>query len=396
MPNSILTSRVAAAFAVEIDSNLPVLANGNTMLDKNFVGGNGSTVDYLLPSYGEAAVGADITSRLRAVSNVKVPITLNQYSDGYSLDQVEQALALADKNQQVDMPFAGKFASDIQKVAIKELKLNAASATIVDTGSGAVSYTNIGKGIAAINAARSSGEKFGVMGSDLATSVMDSGLNFFQADLKESFVNGKLGTFRSARWFETPDMNDIITIPAQVFNTVTVTAYTEGASTMTIGGTGLTGTLQYGQILKAANVNMVDVYGQDTGKPYAIIVQDVAGVAPSGNAATITVRPIFWTAGPGKTVTVTPVGKAVTSQHASATSYQTALVWDKQAFVTASASLKGLATSEKKGSVGKVLKSLMQVVSDGLKGLDIFRMDALVGFGLARANWCSRVDVKIG
>jgi hypothetical protein len=90
------------------------------------------------------------------------------------------------------------------------------------------------------------------------------------------------------------------------------------------------------------------------------------------------------------------VAKALTSLHAASTVYQSVLFWDKQAFITASAKLKGLAVSEKKGASGKIMNSLLQVTSDGLKGIDILRWDVLMGFKLARSNWVSRVDVKMG
>lgn len=396
MSNAILTSSVSVPFAVNVDANLPILANGNVMLNKEFVGGAGTTVNYLIPSYGQAAVGSDITSRLRDVKSAQIPIVLSQYSDGYALDMVEQTLKLSSIDKQVDMPFANKFASDIQTIAANDIKLSAATATIVSTGAGAVAYTDIFKGVGALKSCRSWGEVFGAMSPALATAVQNSGVNYFQADLKQSFVNGGLGVARGARWFETADLNAKISIGAQTLTSVTVTSYTEGATSMTIGGTALTGTLVYGQILNVAGVNATDVYGNDSGVPYAVVVQDVAGVAAAGNAATITVKPIYWTSGPAKNVTATPVSKAVTSAHAANTEYQTVLIWDKEAFVTASAKLKGLAVSEKKGAVGKVINSLLQITSDGLKGLDVFRMDALVGFGMVYRQFAHRVDVKMG
>ena len=395
MANAILTSSVSVPFALEADSNLPILANGNVMLNKEFVGGAGTTINYLVPSYGQAAVGADVTGRLRDVKNAAVAITLQQYSDAYVLDMVEQTLKLSSIEKQVDMPFASKFASDIQTVAANEIKLSAATATVVSTGSGAVAYTDIFKGVGALKSCRSWGDVFGAMPPALATAVQNSGVNYFQADLKQSFVNGGLGVARGARWYETADLNGILSIGAQTITTVTVTSYTEGATSMTIDGTALTGTLVYGQILNVSGMNATDVYGNDSGVPYAVVVQDVAGVAASGNSATIHVKPIYWTAGPAKNVTATPVSKAVTSAHAASTNYQTCLIWDKGAFVTASAKLKGLATSEKKGAAGKVINSLMQIVSDGKLGIDIFRLDALVGFGMVYRQFAHRVDVKL-
>lgn len=391
MSNSILTSSMAVPFVAEIESNLAVLSNGNVQFNKEYVAGNGTTIDILIPSYGSTAVGADISSRISDVKNTKVSVTLLQYSDGIALDMVEQALKISDFAGQIAEPYGAKFASDIQKIAINELKLNADNFALVTTGAGAAGYLDISKGIAALNSARSTGEKFGVMSPDLATAVQNSGINFFQADLKDSFVNGKLGTFRGTRFFETADMSTVLTTATFAIDATAVITYTEGASTLAIGTGTNTGTLKAGQVLNAVGVNSVDIYGNSTGKPYAIVVlEDVTFAA---NAATVKVKPMYFTAGPNKNVSATPNAKVVSSVHAASKNYQSVLVWDKQAFITASAKLKGLAVSEKKGANGKVMNSLLQITSDGLKGIDILRWDVLVGFKLARSNWVSRVDV---
>lgn len=397
MSNSILTSNIAVPFVAETESNLAILANGRVDFNKEYKPGTGSSIDVLIPGYGSTGTGADLTGRISDVKNNKVSVALTQYSDGVALESLEQSLKLSNYEDQVATPYGAKFASDVQKVAVETLWKGAATAISIAPVSGAASmtYGDISKGIASINSARGFGEKFGAMDPDTATLVQNSGLNFFQADLKQSFVSGKLGTFRGARFFETPDMNfTTLTLGAQAIAATAVFTYTEGASTASIGTGTNTGTLKAGQVLYAAGVNATDIHGNDTGKPLAIVVK--SDVAFDTNAATISVEPIYWTAGhPLRNATATINGKVVTSLHAQNKSYKSVLIWDKQSFVTASAMLKGLRMTEKMSGQGKVMNTLFQVGSDPVKGIDVFRWDVLLGFKLLYRQWVSRVDIEL-
>lgn len=395
MANSILTSNITVPFTAEIEANLVVLANGRLDISKEFKPGTGSSVDVLIPGYGNAAVGADLTGRLSDVKNASVTVALKQYSDGVTLDQLEQTLDVQSFEDQLAQPYGAKFSSDIQKLAVEELWLNAGTAIAAATA-GDAKYTDIAKGISAITAARSFGQKVIAVDPDTASLIQNSGLNFFQADLKPSFLTGKLGTFRGAQCFETPDMNHtLLTIGAQAIAATCVFTYVEGAGTIALATGTNSGTIKKGQVLYAAGVNMTTIYGEDSGKKLAIIaLEDKAFAADA--ITDLKIKPIYWTAGhPLRNATATVNGKVVTSAHAQNKVYKSVLIWDKQAFVTASAKLKGLSQTEKKGALGKVMNTLFQVGSDTTKGFDIFRWDVLIGFKILRDMWVSRVDIDV-
>jgi hypothetical protein len=390
MSNAILTSRVAIPFAAEVESNLPIISNGNTQFNKNFMGGNGTTIDALLPTYGNT-VGTGAVVSLSDVKNGTKAITLTQYNKGLSLTQVEQSLALSSYEDQVAAPFGQKMASDIQKIAVETLSLGAGNVTVVATSATAGSYLDISKGIAAINSSRGMGEKFGVMGPDLATLVQNSGLNFFQADLKDSFLNGKLGTFRGARFFETQDVGQVFTSGAAT-GTLSVGAnYVAGATSITIAGG--TGTLKKGDAFTVAGVYAVDVFGDATAKLFSFIAQ--ADVTLSSGGTAVTIVPCYAT-GALKNISALPTSTTtVVRSHGVSKTYLSALMWSKPAFVTASAKLKPLSQVESKSVNGKIMGLTISKGTDITNGIDIVRFDALLGFALIYANMVSRVDVEV-
>lgn len=392
MANSILTSNIAIPFIAEVESALPVLANGNVQFNKNFVGGNGTSMDILLPSYGNTVgIGADVTGDISDVTNGKKTITLTQYHKALSLTQVEQSLQLSSFEDQVAVPFGNKLASDIQKIAIEELRLGASNVSVVATGAGAASYLDISKGISAVNSSRSMGDKFGIMSPDVATAVQNSGVNFFQADLKDSFVNGKLGTFRGTRFFETQDVGDVFTAGAATGTLTVGAAYTAGATSITIAGG--TGTLKKGDAFTIANIYGVDVFGIATSKLYSFVVQ--ADVTLSSGGTAVTIRPVYAT-GALKNVSALPTnGASAVRIHAAGVNYGTVIVWDKQAFVTASAKLQKLSQVETKSVSGKVMGLSVSTGTDVVKGFDLVRFDVLAGFAVIYPQMVAVVSVKL-
>lgn len=391
MSNSILTSEIRVPVLMAIEEQLPVLANGVVNYNKHFVGGNGTSIDILVPSYGNtvSTTSGDLTGVLSDVKNDSVSVVLTQYSKGISLSSVEKSLSLSSYEDQVAIPQGQLMASDIQKVAIDVLKLGAATCFVTATNK----YTDIGEAIAYVEASRAPGDYFGVMSPKVAKGVVDSGLALFQADIKNNFVSGDVGSYMGTRFFKSQDMGGTIVTGAQVVTTgVSSTGYAAGGLALTITGATLTGTFKKGQVFNLVGVNSVDTFGVDTGIPYAITMQ--ANATAAGNSLACVVKGMY-DSGPLKNVTALPTTTTATTVHAQNSTYQTVLVWEKQAFVTASAPLKPLAVAESKPTSGKIMNLRTSVVSDGIKDLDIVRWDVLLGFAVIYRNRVSRCDIKI-
>jgi hypothetical protein len=269
------------------------------------------------------------------------------------------------------------------------LRSSAATCTVTATQK----YTDIGEGVAAVESSRLNGDIFGVMSPKIAKGVTDSGLTLFQSDLKGNFTNGRIGSYLGCEFNKTQDMGSTFVIGAQTITTPTVTGtYAEGATTLNFSAVSLVGTFKKYQVLNVVGINSVDIYGNDTGIPYAFVLQ--ADVTAGSNTMAATIQGLYAT-GPLKNVTALPVATNVWSTAHAAGTYQTVIVWDKQAFVTATAKMKPFAISKSQATEGKIMNLMCQEVSDGVKGIDLMRWDFLAGFKVLYRSGVSRVDIKI-
>ena len=410
MTNTIITSRIAIPFAAEVEASMPILMNGNRQFDKNFVAGNGSTVDVIIPGYGTVNVGPDMSGVDLSYTAAKVSVTLVQRNVGVSLTQVEQSLALSNFDEQIAAPYGIKLGSDIQKLAAQELLLKADTAVILAGAGETVTtgqYATIGTAVTNLHAARASGLSFGAVQNELANQIQNSGLTLFNPSktVESSFLNGGLGKFRGADWYETPD---ILTLTAGTHTgTAVVGTVNAGGDTLTLSSGDLAGTYKQGEVVYLTGVKAVDIYGLALNSLYAFVVQADASVL--ANSVALSIKPIILS-GPLKNVSVgaMPAGVATVSSQGVAnvpaatianSTYLRGIVWDKMAFVYAAAALQPLAMAKTLGDFkfanGQALTVLAQKGTDFAKGIDIVRWDVLTGFLLARSNWVSSILVKV-
>ena len=399
MSNTIITSRIAIPFVAEVESAMPILMNGNRQFDKNFIGGHGSTIDVIIPGYGAVHVGADMSAVDLSYTAAKVSVTLIQRNVGVSVTQVEQSLELSNFDEQVAAPYGTKLGSDVQKVAAAELILKADTCTIVNTGAVAdANYSVIGKSVANIRAARSSGVLFGALSNELAALIQNSAFNFFNPSksIENSFLVGGIGKFRGADWYETPDITTLITGDCAIVGALTGTVDTLGTTLTLTAATSFTGQIKQGEVVTLAGVKATDIYGVALTADYAFVVQADSAIAAGGTTLALSIKPVY-VSGPLKNISsvAMPSALVATRQTAASSTYLRGIAWDKMSFIYAAAALKPLAMVEAKSAPGQALSVLCQRGTDVIKGIDSIRWDVLTGFLLARSNWVSAVLVKV-
>lgn len=400
--NTIATSAIVVPFVAEFESNLQVLMNGSTMLDKNFVGGNGTTVNYSVPSFGSTATGAATTPG--NIVDGKVPVVLTQYNTSVELSQVDQALNLSSFDDQIAVPYGAKMASDVQVVACDELLLKADTIKVLGSGTG--DFKDVGICIGQIRSARSYGKMVGAMSNDLSTQVQNSAVAYFNpsSQLSNSWMVGGLGKFRGAEFYETPDISALSTgthaLGSGTALQLNDTIATEGLTTITlkvVGGTAtLAGTLVKGEAFTVAGYYAVDIYGNATSQLYQFISQTTATAA--ANVIAVTVKPLYFAAGPLKNISKTTLtaGDVATFSHAASSTYLRGFVWAQPAFVFASGAMKPLSNvATKSAMTPKGLSLMCQAGADIKAGTDIVRWDTLAGFKVIRSCWVARYDVKL-
>jgi len=392
MANTIVKSDIVVPLLGEFERNMQILMNGSTQFNKNYVGGHGSTINAVIPSYGTTSTGASVASNISAVTGGKVPITLLQYNQAVELTQVQQALELSDFEGQVGDPYGMKMASDIQTIAATTIML--AHDTIDVIGSGTAGYSNIGSGIGVIKSARAYGEMVGCLSNDLASQVQNSGLTLFNpsTQISNSFLNGGLGKYRGADWYETPDIAPLVTGTCTGFTVTSIS--TEGTTALAVTAATSGHTLKAGQSFTIPGHFAVDIYGVALSSLYQFIVQ--SDYTFPGTTGTVPVKALYMAAGPLKNISVSAVVGAVTMSHATSTTYYRGFMWAKPAFVYASAPMKKLTMVE--SFMGKSPKGLTLLGSTGTDikaGTDIIRWDTLAGFAILRSNWVRGIHVKV-
>ena len=397
--NTIITTRKAVALIAETEMNLPILLNGSTQFNKNFVGGNGSTIDVVIPGYGVTGIGADMTNTPRSYQGGKQSVTLIQRHTPISLTQIEMSQDLSDFEEQVAVPYGAQHASTVQKVAAQELLMKADTCIVNNTGTGSssvASFNDLGVAIASIRSARSSGNLHGVLSCDLYAQVMASGINLFNPapTISGMFTNGEIGTYHKVPFNETPDIDNLTTGTHAVTTNFVGTVNAQGTN-LHLAADSLTGTVLPGEVITLAGTQVVDIYAVGRSQPYAFVVQGIPGVDTftcSGNAIDLPIKQVY-TTGPLTNISSTagafPTGAVATFQTHANSTYSRGIVWDKFSFVFASAMLKPLSTVESKSAKGSALGMLVQTQSSIITGEDITRWDSLTGFLLARSNWVS-------
>lgn len=398
---SFKVSQIAIPFLAEYADALPILINTNKQLDKEFRAGTGVTMTMVIPDHPEVTDGPSLNpsivgSDVLGYSAGSKTLTLVQRKVAIGADQVQRALDISDFRGQVAKPYAAKLASQIQKLAAKEVQLHAAHQIVLG---GTKNFEEIGGLIASIRASRSYDDLFGALSPQLNSKVISSGIQFFNpsTQISDMFKSAKLGMYNTVEFYSTPDVVGLTTGTLALGSGTALkvkTTLVSGDTKLTlkvVGGTAtLTGTVKAGQVFTVAGSEAVDIYGVSVGTPYAFVV--LADKTASGNEIELTVDPVYVTADNRALANVSayPVADAaVTQVHASNASYLGGIIWDKQSLMFGSAKLAPMAGTESMVS-DDAPNGVSITVTHGpdiMEGREICRFDTLTGFALVRKNW---------
>jgi hypothetical protein len=234
------------------------------------------------------------------------------------------------------------------------------------------------------------GDRSAVLGSDVEVLVTDSVLTLFHAnsEIEAAYKEGKMGQFGGMTWLAS---NLVYTRVNGAGGTtgLTVTAYTEGADTITISSA--TGFAVGDKIVftgtKLVNAESKIAYGNDIQRAVKKIVGNVLTIDPiygplSGakqNAARL----------PIATHGITVLGEA-------GESYLVCPVFQKKAITLASADLY-LPKNVEMASRNKVMNVAQRFIRDYEIGSDALpsRYESLITWAVLRPEWAACVEYKI-
>jgi len=395
-------STKAIPFVAEVERAMCVLMNGNTQYNPTKKGGEGTTIEVLIPGVGVTGTGADMTSTSRVYANGKKTVTMVQYHKGVDLTTLEENFSLSSYEEQIAKPYGEEMGSQMQRKGCEEILLNS-STCVVNATSG--DYKDMGTCLANIKSARAKGSMFMAFNPDLSNQIQNSAIAYFNPNtgLSKSWFEGEIGKFRGAMSYETPDIENLNTGTHVVTGALTVkTAVVNGATSLVlVAATSIAGTFKKGEIVELAGVNATDIYGNAIKSNYAFIA-NADGVVSGGDTLTIPVKAVYTSdptlvnvAGAGVVSDEIAIGVVATIKTDASSTYMRGIAWNKQAFITSSIGMEPLVNSKRVGVAnGKATMITGQADSDILTGKNIYRWDALKGFLLGRDNWCSIYLVK--
>lgn len=399
------TSSIAIPFLAEYADSLPILVNCNKQLDAEYKAGTGTTMTMILPDHPDVTTGAAIDEAQLGYTGGTQSLTLTQRKVALGADQVQRALSIKDFKGQVAKPYGAKLASEIQKLAAKEVQMSASHQVVI---AAATAFEDLGALIASIRASRSFDELAGCVGPALNSRIISSGIKFFNpsTQISEMFKNSRLGVYNTAEFYSSPDVVGLTTgtlalgagTQLNVKNAVTVAGTTTLTLQVTGGTATMTGTIVAGQSVIVDGCDAVDIYGVDVGTPYAFVSQTTATAA--ANEIELTVLPLYTSAHskPLANVSAYPAADAAASLlQASNSVYLGGIVWDKQALLFGSAQLAPIAGTESENFADGPNGLSIRVTRgpDIMQGREVVRYDVLNGFKLVRQNWAGAVWFKV-
>ena len=394
MSVSIAVSQIAVPMMDELNKKLPLLNNATKEYNKNFVGGNGTTLNIIIPDFGVVGTGPALVAGQLNYNSQVISLPLVQNSVAIPLTQINDTLYLSDKQVQVAEPYAARLATAIQSSAAQAVALVADGITVTSG-----SFSTIRTAVGSIKASRYDGKIIGVLANEFYTAVVNSGLQFFNTGVVLTNKEGSeiISNYGGAEWYETPDIAALVTgtwAPATTA-TVTTTVSADGATSITITDATITSasTFAAGQAFAVTGIKIVDRYGSAIAQDYAFIAQSSA--TGSAGSITITVKPLVFSAIPTKNVSgVVTAGLVVKAIHAANSVYSRGLVYGREAFAYGAAKLNPIATTSVTfEDVDGGLAIMATEGQDVYNGLSYIRWDTLTGFKMLRSNFARVIDV---
>ena len=393
MSVSIAVSQIAVPMMDELNKKLPLLNNATKEYNKNYIGGNGTTLNIIIPDFGVVGTGPALVAGQLNYNSQTVALVLIQNSVAIPLTQINDTLYLSDKQIQVAEPYAARLATAIQLSAANNIAL-AADGITVTSGS----FSTIRTAVGSIKASRYDGKIIGVLSNDFYTAVVNSGLQFFNTGVALTNKEGSeiISNYGGAEWYETPDIAPLVTgtwAPATTA-TVTTTVSADGATSITITDATATSAVSIaaGQAFAVTGIKIVDRYGAAIAQDYAFIAQ--ASAVGSAGSMTVTVKPLTFSSIPTKNVSgVITAGLVVKAIHAANSTYSRGLVYGREAFAYGAAKLNPIATTSVSfEDVDGGLAIMATEGQDVYNGLSYIRWDTLTGFKMLRSNFARVID----
>lgn len=397
-----VVSRIAEPLAPEVTKNLVVVSNGNNQFNKNFIGGNGVTMDVSVPDVGTVTAGAALNTATTGNLAQKQSLTLVQYNTGVQLTALSSALDVKNERDQLIIPRSQNIARYNQVLACEEIAKKAANTVVLTADK---EYNGLGSAVTNIMANEISGEFHGALNPNMMPAIYGTGVKAFLPDSinAELYKEFSLGFFGMAKWYNTPHIvNFTQSLPTLGSGTTLKAAGTavNGVISQIVftvsGGTAtLVGDMIAGTPFTVAGINNTTIYGTDTGTLHTMYVATTA--TAGSNTVTVDLTYPLYLTGPLKNVNISSSFTATTASFVlEAASYRRGIVWTKSQFAVGEATVadyEGFSNADIKDIKGINLK--FSRGSSLVDGQNILRIETLMGFKLLRDLSATTIFQKV-
>ena len=403
MANVTLTHTMVAREAAKmLTEEAPFIMNINRGREAEFgapVAGyaKGDTVKVKIPPVSKVFSGAVFAEGGAAADSVETSVSLTldtQKHIGLQFGAKEKLLEITDFNENILRPQM-RMLSAVVEADLLTRAYQSVPNLVGTAGTTPATMKTYAQARAKLNNYLTPpGDRTVCFSSDANVELVDAQKGLFHAskEIEKGYIRGIIGEAQGADFYEHQSI-PVHTNGTQNMSVMLVNGVpAEGATTLAIDtGTG-SQTITKGTVFTIAGVKAVHPL---TGATYNALQQIVvtANATLSSGAGTISIFPALRASAPNKTVSALPADDAVITMHGSASgSYAQNLMFQKDAFTTAFAPLKVLASCE--GYTAKLPNGVsvrVMTFGDGTNDLERTRVDVLYAFVAVRGLHASRV-----
>ena len=391
------------------------LANNSTLLAK----ADRQYSDEFGQKVGGAKVGNTIYARKPAIfvptsskaldmqgfTETKIPLVLNTLTGvHFDFDTTQLTLDMdsdgKDYTERTIVPAGAAIGSEIERLGFKKVAEKASNALVLEKAADEATFK---RNILNMNALLSlnlapNENRTAMVTPDFEAAFVDKGITLFhnQKELDLGYLDGKATRFGN---FDMAASSLIYTRTngAGGSTGVTVSAYTEGATTMRLVHATAIPSVAVGDKIQITGCSLVNPQAKSViYKAHAVTRSVQAVTAVDSTHVDITIEPIYWTSAGTKNVDVTPVGKAIVFLGTAGKSYACMPFFQKYGLTFGNADLY-LPNNVEMGAREKAFDVSLRFIRDYRVGTDDLptRIEVLHFWELLRPEWCGVIEVGL-
>lgn len=290
--------------------------------------------------------------------------------------------------------------SEVERLGFKKISEKASNSIVLEK---AADETTFKRQILNMNALLSlnlapTNDRTAVITPDFEAAFVDKGVTLFHN--KEEIDKGYLD--RKATRFGNFDLGSSALIYTRTNGAggstgVTVSAYTEGATTMRLAHASAIPAVAVGDKIQITGCSLVNPQAKSVAyKNHAVQRAVQAVTAVDATHVDITIEPIYWTSAGTKNVDVTPVSKAIVFLGTAGKNYACMPFFQKYGLTFGNADLY-LPKNVEMGAREKAMDVSLRFIRDYRVGTDDLptRLEILHFWELLRPEWCGVIEIGL-